>query len=517
MTVELNCKLKCLDRILATHGPGLYRKTVVDCRRRFHLTEPGRAELADEFAMLMLLREIPLPGGSILAEAWEREGFDGLNNDERFALRHWLKCRAALMEIQRIEPARDLVHVIDLLQPAGEVRIAVDRTLARERTRFERILCWITSFPHMVRFSAWGTPVPLNLFRPFLEALAEQAGVSGDPLAAGSRPVIQQYIQNHYAETLELLTRVGEQGRDALLGQMDLRHFAGWYSIVRDREQIGLMLNNRPEFLPSEQQPEDGIPSGGEGFDWLSAGETVFPEGKGSAFMTFAVTPGGKQTRRLGLLWLYKNRVIISAMTEEVFRFLQAQLIKLLGDRVRFEHETVRDLRPLVTSSSSAVETGRAAGSSDVYDELDEEMDDRFGDYQEPEDDLFDFDEDDPDEEDEESPRELDNRLMAMRGQFHRKLREKLKPAADKLPPEIRGQALSKFYQLHYMNFLDIPVPALRDATPRQAAADPVLRPLLVELMKDHLVMLEQRRREEPWLTFTLQPCLKELDLPELM
>ena len=48
------------------------------------------------------------------------------------------------------------------------------------------------------------------------------------------------------------------------------------------------------------------------------------------------------------------------------------------------------------------------------------------------------------------------------------------------------------FYQDKYTKFPDEEVPALNGLTPRQAAADPESRPLLLELMKEQLIELVQ-------------------------
>lgn len=59
-------------------------------------------------------------------------------------------------------------------------------------------------------------------------------------------------------------------------------------------------------------------------------------------------------------------------------------------------------------------------------------------------------------------------------------------PAAlPELAPEIKAQIEREMMDAHYRRWLDEPVPALRDTTPREAAASRTLRPLLIDLLRE--------------------------------
>jgi hypothetical protein len=64
--------------------------------------------------------------------------------------------------------------------------------------------------------------------------------------------------------------------------------------------------------------------------------------------------------------------------------------------------------------------------------------------------------------------------------------------------------------------FADKPVPLLDHRSPRDAAAIPSLRPLLVELMKRHVNMIDQQRRTKG-IDFDINPLLEELGLHEII
>jgi len=82
------------------------------------------------------------------------------------------------------------------------------------------------------------------------------------------------------------------------------------------------------------------------------------------------------------------------------------------------------------------------------------------------------------------------------------------------IPPEVERELMQKFYKRHYTIFLDDKIPALDNMTPRSAAADPRMRPKLIELMKQHLKGIEQNK--DRGLDLNINWVLDELSLPEL-
>ncbi len=55
---------------------------------------------------------------------------------------------------------------------------------------------------------------------------------------------------------------------------------------------------------------------------------------------------------------------------------------------------------------------------------------------------------------------------------------------ADQIPPEVSAEIVQKFQDRHYRAWLDAPVPALKNRTPRAAARSRTLRPQLIDLLK---------------------------------
>ena len=71
------------------------------------------------------------------------------------------------------------------------------------------------------------------------------------------------------------------------------------------------------------------------------------------------------------------------------------------------------------------------------------------------------------------------------------------------IPPEVKAEVLGRFYEEHYRKWLDEPVPALGERTPRHAAKLKTVRPKLITLLKDFESRAErQRRAGEPGYDF---------------
>lgn len=68
--------------------------------------------------------------------------------------------------------------------------------------------------------------------------------------------------------------------------------------------------------------------------------------------------------------------------------------------------------------------------------------------------------------------------------------------AGSDLPPEVEAQMLLAYYDRHYHDWLDVPLPALDGRTPRHAARLKTQRPRVVELLKTLENHAERDRRE---------------------
>jgi hypothetical protein len=69
------------------------------------------------------------------------------------------------------------------------------------------------------------------------------------------------------------------------------------------------------------------------------------------------------------------------------------------------------------------------------------------------------------------------------------------KKKIPEIPADVQAEVLGRFYDEHYHKWLDEPVPALGDRTPRHAAKLKTVRPKLITLLKDFESHSERQRR----------------------
>ncbi|MCK4983855.1 MAG: hypothetical protein KAS17_13080, partial [Victivallaceae bacterium] len=86
----------------------------------------------------------------------------------------------------------------------------------------------------------------------------------------------------------------------------------------------------------------------------------------------------------------------------------------------------------------------------------------------------------------------------------------------EEIPPEIYQEVMHKFMDEHYHKFIDESIPLLDGHTPRKAAKMPVLRPKLLNLMKEHIHNNESLARDKDKEPYDLSWMLDELGLEEL-
>jgi hypothetical protein len=73
----------------------------------------------------------------------------------------------------------------------------------------------------------------------------------------------------------------------------------------------------------------------------------------------------------------------------------------------------------------------------------------------------------------------------------------------EEVPPEVQAQVVGEFYEQHYRRWLDQPIPALGNRTPREAARLERVRPKLVDLLQEfENTAARQRLAGEPAYDF---------------
>lgn len=157
--------------------------------------------------------------GLTMIERWEKQGFPGLKNDQRFFVKARAAIRLGFLEIHQVIDDREVIAV-DLLEPGSpEVRV-VDRSLASRAVRFGTWLMWTYDMPHFRRIH--GVTCQVNSIRELspLEVLELTLDHLGCP---PSEPERTRWMAKRYLDVLESLSAIGKARRlGAILGRQGM-------------------------------------------------------------------------------------------------------------------------------------------------------------------------------------------------------------------------------------------------------------------------------------------------------
>jgi hypothetical protein len=408
----------------------------------------GHEDEAPYLAALHCLLAERDSNGKTLADRWEAEGWEGLRPDEARIMKYQSQAFVTVTEVQKVLD-HQRTECIDIFDAEKALFIVVDRALARQATRFSRILGWLTHFPHFSKFGQVCHGVPQMAYRELLDFINESADEGGYPDDDEGR---KAYMTENLSDILEFLAVAPREKMKALLERMDSYHCVGTYEIVGRREEIRRVLEAKPDFAWHDREPDEGEPPEVEYYDWRRVGESQEIEKEMAP--PFRKQPGSEWVGGVGNLKLYERKLVFEAFTKKLYYFGKEMIQRYFGKRLRFLDEEISEI------------AGKVA---DMY-------------------------------EDEDYARAEGSRGFSPGG----------------IPPEIQAELKEKFYEEHYTRFLDDPIPALDGLTPREAAGMPDARPMLVELMKDHIQNIDQMNREEG-SKVNIDFVLKELGLDELL
>ncbi len=157
--------------------------------------------------------------GLTMIQRWEKQGFPGLKNDQRFFVRARAAIRPGFLEIHQVIDDREVIAV-DLLEPGSpEVRV-VDRALASRAVRFGTWLTWTYDMPHFRRTHGVTCQVDSIQELSPLEVLELTLDHLGCP---PSEPERTRWMAKRYLDVLDSLSAVGKVRRlDAIIGRQGM-------------------------------------------------------------------------------------------------------------------------------------------------------------------------------------------------------------------------------------------------------------------------------------------------------
>jgi hypothetical protein len=262
--------------------------------------------------------------GLTCAERWERNGFEGLNNDQGIILRARLQMRMALIEIHRVLNS-ERVEAVDLLEPAPAPIVLQDRCLAQSAARFAVCLVWIVPLPHYWRVHGTALKWPdWSVWDP-VEILMEQARHLGAPPDV---PSLRRWLTEYHNRFATALTATAYARQRQVFAQVDSDYGKALYRLTAPFQECR-------EVLDSDPRVEEGGP--------LSAEEQR--EGFAESRTWLTDQPGVKVSLpenvrpTLGRILLGAQQWRVEAMTMDRFKRLRAEFEQVLGTRTHFVME----------------------------------------------------------------------------------------------------------------------------------------------------------------------------------
>jgi hypothetical protein len=430
----------------------------------------GRNPFLNEWAPLRVFFRERDADGLSLPQRWEAAGWSGLNNDEQVLLKAMTGTRLTLFEAHR--KIDDLtLEGIDLLEGDGTPILLVHEPMARYWIRFGVYICWTYQGPGYRSMTADALEVSdIGSFDPITLMTAVVRHLGGPSPLTSAR----EWITDHLPEVITSLRAAG----DAITGEIEAGHcpWSGqaFYSWIRpdheeSQKQLRQQLRLAPDFGESRVSEEERAEGWSECWDGLlrltAESHVIEPD----PVLDDTYPMGEVMT---GRVLLRSTGGLLEADSEAHFALLKRRFESLSAGLMSFDYDDVDGPdEPEPEAESEASEGGQRPG-----------------------------------------------------------------PAPSLVPPELLGQTVKTagttmrvpipepsfmdrttyLLDQHFFAWPDIPLAALENMSPRQAAADPALRPRLVAVVKRLVCQLDAECVDAEFV-YDVNWLLHDLGLEEII
>lgn len=472
---EINCGPDCEHFPFSVKGYDLWLKTDTNLARKIftyvinvcgkdyfekmmdHMSFKGKGD-DSEIA-------VTAAGSAVFNILFVEKGADGQTLAQRWKSSGWngltnderrmMDCRmSSRATIIEIQKILDnqMMECIDLLDTARGKVILLDRNTAARAVRFTRLFTWFTHYPYFSRPENNGVEIPDSIFAEFME-LAEQKFTRESKKRPGL--TLKDYLSEDFGVFCGLIYELARDKSVAALERMDFHQCKAVYRIEGKFDEIKTILDTYPDFRARERNTDEEPMEGAFYYSWMRRGESKSLEKEMIA--AFQHDDESQGVGVMGNVTLCPGMIIMEVFSRQKFEFAKKIFKKYFNKAIALQKEMVVDLAK------------KLAGKI--------ENDDEFPGIS---------------------------------------LAEAPETRSDPIPAEVERKLLQDFYKTRYENFMDEQIPALNNMTPRQAAKDPRMRTMLIDLMKIHLKGIEKQNKEKD-LGINIDKVLEELHLKELI
>ncbi len=367
--------------------------------------------------------------------------------------------RPALLELQRIIDPQT-VDCVDLLTGA-KLRV-VDRALAGSARRYAVSLTWVYSLPHYDRLSGMAITWPELPHLTPEEALREIIVHLGGPAQVGLQ---SPWITEHFTRVYAAVKAVQEVRWNMSMDSVDARVFKTEYKASKTHRLLPV-FRKEGNLYPESPSPEEASRGVTHVFVWGSLDArknkgNMPPDPQLRLFDEDNAT--GKNLIR-GRVLVGRDAVSLEVFSEQHSAVLRKALETLMGRDASLLSEHVENLK------SSALKPASTAYDASLV------------------------------------PKRLLENVAPI----------SMEAALVDTGRDGAAAGMASYYKDLYATFKEQSLPALKGSTPLAAAANPLLRPALVRLMKSHICSCDGVRRTKG-IDLNLNPLLEQLGLQELI
>lgn len=193
--------------------------------------------------------------GQSFFTAWEADRWDGLSNDERVLASHFQNAHAAILEVRQVIDDQS-TEVIDLLDPAGQPFVIVDRTIASRAGRFSLFLIFIYKAP--LFFRSVGALVSLPDF-PQLDPIDAIRAIASHHGGPSSLSELRAWLEQHAPLVFRTVSKAHELRTRPTASQLPPGSWA--YNLTGTPEAVTAILSTHDDAYPegiSDAEIDDG-------------------------------------------------------------------------------------------------------------------------------------------------------------------------------------------------------------------------------------------------------------------
>lgn len=293
-----------------------------------------------ELLLFKMIFQEKNPEGLTRYQIWGKNGFKGLNNDEKQDISFRKYSFPAIIEIQRkIDDLK--TECIDLLGYRDRKILICDRCLAAQCSRFQIFSFWITPQPHYFTVLTNAYEIKRNIIDDLMRMLEFHAeNYKND---AGEQGV-RAYLKEYYFKLYEILTRLAKEYRERVIKGLEsqVEFITAKYDIKGKIEDIIGILSSKPDF--DELYEEDRRDGAMFSFNWLRKGESKKIEMKMLSF--FQHSDDSELSGILGNLDVYEDHIVLKVSSKQKYKFAEKMLKKYLDNKIAFcsvESQSLKD------------------------------------------------------------------------------------------------------------------------------------------------------------------------------